>query len=260
MPSESEAHLTIKKVIYGKFNEWYGASIPEYYDEAHELDVYAVTSDGYSIYAEVIWDPSKSHFRDDLLIIQRSDADIIITIVNPKILENDARVREFNKTLLSKRKAGIKMSPMLNGQRVLDDLDYVTYEIRHIIDILLLEKREERGRKEIPIDQQKKEMFLESKEVLGKSSHLLKGHLRHLDKEGDEYHAKGRIPGEIDNIIKHTSILSSIGNKTEKEKIKPIIEEGKKYGELKTTDQFLKFSNDIRKWADKANSIEIDLN
>ncbi|MFX0125958.1 MAG: TolB family protein [Candidatus Hodarchaeota archaeon] len=121
----------------------------------------------------------------------------------------------------------------------------------------ILRKRENNS----TINYQKKiEMFQESKEALRKASGLLKGHLRHLEEEGDEYHAKGRIPGEIENIIQHSSILSSIGNKTEKKKIRPILEEGKKYSELKTTEQFLNFKKEIHKWADKANSIEIDLN
>jgi len=252
---ESEAHVKIKKIIYGKFNEWYGASIREFYDEGHKLDVYAVTSEGYSIYAEVIWDPSKSHFKDDLLSIERSDADIIITIVNPEILENAARVREFEKTLVSKRKAGTKMSPMLNGHKILDNPGSVNHEIKQIVDVLLSEKREQRAR-----DQQKKiEIFRVSKEVLLKSSHLLKGHLGYLEEKGNEYHAKSRIPGEIENIIKHSSVLSSIGNRTEKEKIKSILEKGAIYGGLTTTQQFLKFSNEIREWANEANSIQIDL-
>lgn len=107
--------------------------------------------------------------------------------------------------------------------------------------------------------QKKIEIFLKSKEVLRKSSGLLKGHLRHLEEEGNEYHAKGRIPGEIENIIKHSSTLSSIGNGAEKEKIKPILEKGKIYSEFTTTEQFLEFSNEIREWANKANSIQIDL-
>ena len=40
-------------------------------------------------------------------------------------------------------------------------------------------------------DQQKKiEIFRVSKEVLLKSSHLLKGHLGYLEEKGNEYHAK----------------------------------------------------------------------
>lgn len=103
------------------------------------------------------------------------------------------------------------------------------------------------------------EMFLQSKIILRKSSGLLKGHLSYLNEKGDEYSAKGRIPGEIDNIIEHSSIISSIGNQSEKERIEPIIEDGKKYTKLTTTEDFLKFSDEIRNWADKANSIQIDL-
>jgi hypothetical protein len=259
MSPESEAHLKIKELVRDKLKEWYGASITEYYNEGHELDVYAVTSEGYSIYVEVIWDPSKVHFKDDLLIIQRSDADIILTIVNPEILKNPNRVREFEKTLFSKRKSGKKMSSMMDGQQIIENAHYLNDEMRETVNSLIEEKRGENARKKTLIDQQKKAIFRESKEILGKSSLLIKGHLKYLKEEGDKYHAKNRIPMEINNITKHSSILSSIGSETEKNKIEPIIQEGKKYGKLTTTDQFLKYNEEISKWADEANSIEIDI-
>lgn len=122
------------------------------------------------------------------------------------------------------------------------------------------EKSDEHERKKTSTDQEKKvSMFRNSKKVLGRSSLLLKGHLEHLKEEGDKYHANNRIPMEINNITRHSSILSSIGNETEKEKIEPIIKEGNKYGEFTTTDEFLKFNKEIRKWADNANSIQIDI-
>jgi hypothetical protein len=140
---ESEYHKKIKLLLYTKLNEWYGCAIPEYYDEAHQLDAYAVTTDGITIYVEVIWSPSDGNFLRDLMIIQRADADLIFPVVNPKILENPKRVREFLKTQSSKRKALKKMSPMLNGDRILTDQAYVEYELKQLIDSYLEEKREE---------------------------------------------------------------------------------------------------------------------
>jgi len=137
--TESEFHKKIKQKIYQKLRDWYGASIPEYKHEAHELDVYAVTSNGISIYVEVIYDSSHGHFRDDLLIIERSNADIIVVFVHPKILKNDNRVKEYEKTLISKRKNNIKMSHMLNGELALNDENYVNYDLKQIIDIYILE-------------------------------------------------------------------------------------------------------------------------
>lgn len=108
---------------------------------AHILDNYAITSDGITIYVEVIYDSSRSHFRDDLLIIERSKADLIFTIVNPDILENEDRIREYQKTQASKRKSGTKMSSMINGDRILTDTNYVNFEFKQRVDTYLMEKR-----------------------------------------------------------------------------------------------------------------------
>ena len=100
-------------------------------------------------------------------------------------------------------------------------------------------------------------IFQDSKKVLRKSTGLLIGHLRHIQNEGKKYHATGRIPGEIQNIIEHMSILSYIGNKTEKETIDLLIEEGEKYAELEL-EKLLEFHDKIIRWAIKANKIQIN--
>jgi hypothetical protein len=148
MSSESEAHKNIKVIIYNKMKDWYGASITEYYDESHELDIYSMTLNGISIYVEVIWSSSKQHFIDDLLIIQRANADIIFTIVSPEIISDEKKRREYEKTLISKRKSGTLMFPMINGQNFLDNPSYVDTEFRHIVDIALIEKRSEEKKRE----------------------------------------------------------------------------------------------------------------
>jgi len=71
--------------------------------------------------------------------------------------------------------------------------------------------------------------------------------------------AKGRIPGEILNIVEHLSILSSIGNEDEKVKIDPLVKEGESYCEFSSTIQFLKNHSTISQWATRANSIQIDI-
>jgi len=108
------------------------------------------------------------------------------------------------------------------------------------------------------LQKEKLRIFQDSKKVLRKSTGLLIGHLRHIQNEGKNYHAIGRIPGEIKNIMGHMSILSSIGNITEKEMIDLLIEEGEKYAELLLLEEFLEFHAELIRWAIKANRIQIN--
>jgi hypothetical protein len=50
------------------------------------------------------------------------------------------------------------------------------------------------------LQKEKLRIFQDSKKVLRKSTGLLIGHLRHIQNEGKNYHAIGRIPGEIQNM------------------------------------------------------------
>lgn len=59
------------------------------------------------------------------------------------ILKNPDRVRDFRKTQISKRKSGFKMSQMINGDRILEDPDYVDFEFKQLVDTYIMEKREE---------------------------------------------------------------------------------------------------------------------
>jgi hypothetical protein len=123
-----------------KLRTWYGASINEYYDSGHELDVFAITNSGVKIYLEVIWHPSLSHVKSDLLILERSESDVKIVIANPEIIQSSSLVKEYNKSVMSLRKRGVKIwGVMLNGVRVLDDPIYVDIEIKQVIDSLLAE-------------------------------------------------------------------------------------------------------------------------
>jgi len=138
---ESDQHVNIKDIVEKKLREWYGASINEYYDSGHELDVYAVTPSGLSIYTEVVWHPSLSHLKHDLLILERSDADVKLIIANPEIIKNDKLIKEYNKTVISQRKKGVVIfGTMINGDRILKDNEYTNFELKGIFDSLILEK------------------------------------------------------------------------------------------------------------------------
>jgi len=209
---ESEYHKKIKELVYQKLSEWFGASIPEYYDEAHELDVYSVTSDGLSIYVEVIFDSSKGHFRDDLLIIQRSDADLIFAIVSPEILKKSDRVKEFQKTQISKRKSGIKMSPMINGDRILSDPNYVDFEFKQLVESYLLEKRQENKPKEpdlqvFLLDENEKPCLELTVKPLYVNEKVLK------KKASTTFEKLQKAQNELQNLIPINVLLSNDGSK-----------------------------------------------
>lgn len=140
MSPESPEHHEIKKIIEDKLRDWYGASIDEFNDSGHELDVYAITHSGLRIYTEIIWHPSLSHLKSDLLILERSDANIKVVIANPEILIRDPFVREYNKTVISQKRKGVKIwGVMINGERILSESTYIDYEIKQIFDALIEE-------------------------------------------------------------------------------------------------------------------------
>ena len=140
MSPESREHFEIKKIVEDKMREWYGASIDEYYDSGHELDVFAMTSSGLNLYTEVIWHPSLNHLKNDMLILERSDADIKVVITNPEILRNYRLVKEYNKTVISQRNKGVKIwGRMINGERILKEDDFTNIELKQIYDSLIEE-------------------------------------------------------------------------------------------------------------------------
>jgi len=116
------------------------------------------------------------------------------------------------------------------------------------------------GNVTINVDPEKKEhesTFRECKRVIRKSSGLLKGHLKHIMEEGDKYESKDRTQGEIDNIINELSTLSLIGNYDDKVKIKLLLDEGRDYSEITTTDQFIAREREITRWVNRAIAIDI---
>jgi hypothetical protein len=149
---ESPPHVALKNLLVGKLREWYGASINEYPSSGHELDVFGVTSSGVSIYIEVIWSPSKMQFFRDMSMLQQSDADVKLVVVNPEIMANGEMVREFGKAVVAQRRQGkVICGDLLNGQRIAEDPEYVDYALRNLIEQLVNEAQTRSGESEKPL-------------------------------------------------------------------------------------------------------------
>lgn len=136
--SESVEHREIKALISERLKEWTGATLQEYPSSGHELDVFAMTQDGISIYVEIIWSDSLQNFYRDLSMIQASDANLKLVVVNPKILSNEKCQREFEKVAISQRKLGFAMhGDLIDGDRVVKDQVYLETEFKKIVVELL---------------------------------------------------------------------------------------------------------------------------
>jgi len=143
MPKESESHEKIKGLLESKLHEWFGASIQEYPSAGHIHDVFAVTSTGVSIYVEVIWFHSKTHFLSDMNMLQQSDADVKVAIGSPEVLADMKMLREFSKVVISQRRAGrIIHGDMPNGIRILEDSEYVENDLKKLFEHLVGEARQ----------------------------------------------------------------------------------------------------------------------
>jgi len=135
---ESVEHRKIKELIENRLREWFGASIKEYPHSGHELDVYAVTSENVTIYVEIIWSDSRSNFFRDLVMIQQVEADVKLVIASPRVLAREDYRREFSKVVVSQLKIGYSIySEFLNGQKILDDSNYLDTEVKGIISSLI---------------------------------------------------------------------------------------------------------------------------
>lgn len=137
-PSESNEHKRIKELFRDHLKKWTGATLEEYPSSGHELDVLAMTPEGISIYVEIIWSASTQNFYRDMSMIQSSDANIKIVVVNPRILSNKNFQREFEKVAISQRKLGFAMhGELVDGSRVLEDKSYADNELKQVIIELL---------------------------------------------------------------------------------------------------------------------------
>jgi hypothetical protein len=141
---ESLSHVALKQLLVTKLKEWYGASIEEYPSSGHHLDVVSVTSSGVSIYIEIVWSLSKTQFMSDINMLQQSDADVKLVAVNPEIMANNEMDREFAKVVIAQRRQGKTIcGDLLNGQRILEDSQYVDHDLRDLIGQLVLQAQRE---------------------------------------------------------------------------------------------------------------------
>ena len=142
MCPESYQHDELKRLMESKLSEWFGVSIREYYMDGHRLDIYAITSTKISIYVEIIW--SKGQYESDMIMLQRSDADIKAIIAGPKILEDESKVRDYTKFAIIQTRGGRTVpNEMLSGERILNEPSYVDSELKGIF-IELLSQAERR--------------------------------------------------------------------------------------------------------------------
>lgn len=132
--SESSQHKKIKEIIVEKLKEWTGATLQEYQSSGHELDVFAVTQAGISVYVEIIWASSQLNFFRDMTMVQESDANVKIVVASPKVISNIDYQRKFEKVAISQRRFNIAMhGSLIDGQRILDDSNYLETEFKTII-------------------------------------------------------------------------------------------------------------------------------
>ncbi len=139
---ETGEHKTLKQLLVAKLKEWFGASMPEYFSVGHELDVFAVTPDGISIYVEIVWSSSKTHFLQDINMIQQSDADVKVMIGSTEVINNDAFKREFDKVVITQLRSGKTIySEILDGNKILDDVRHTNSNLKKIFKRLVNEAK-----------------------------------------------------------------------------------------------------------------------
>ena len=131
--NERDEHKLIKKIMMHQLKEWFnGCTILEYPHSGHELDVYSVLPE-ISIAVEVIWTDSPTHFYKDINILQSSDANVKIVIVNPKILLKENLLRHYEKVAVGETNKGFILSEMIDGQRIIDDKEFLEKDLKNIV-------------------------------------------------------------------------------------------------------------------------------
>ena len=132
--SESPEDKKTKELISDRLKRWTGAGIEEYPSSGHELDVFAVTPEGVSIYIEIIWTATDRNFFRDMNMIQQSDAEVKLVVVNPKILDKGKYIREFSKVAISQRRIGFAMhGKLFNGTKLIKDSNYLDVEFKETL-------------------------------------------------------------------------------------------------------------------------------
>lgn len=137
MSGETEQHRKLKEVMRKKLENWFGASIVEYPSSGHELDVFSVSPKGIKLMVEIMWTPTPTNFYRDLSLLLQSDAKIKVLVVNKSIFSNPKLVREFQKARISEITKGCKVSNMLDGNRILEDENYVESEMYEHLKALI---------------------------------------------------------------------------------------------------------------------------
>lgn len=151
---ETNEHREIKDILCQQLKDWVGISIEEYPSSGHELDVFGVTSDGISIYIEIIWSDSRTHFFSDINMLQQSDADIKLAVGSPSVIAKDEYKREFSKVVISQRRVGrVIHDEMLDGLRILSDRDYLTHTLKGLLFTMIEQVRSRRVVKPIAREQ-----------------------------------------------------------------------------------------------------------
>ena len=123
MCPETDEHKQIKEIVLAILRGIYGTGLSEYPDSGQVTDVYVITPDQIEIFVENVWTSTKSNFQRDLNILHRSKADVKILIVNPKILEEESLLREFEKTKMSEIRLGVVISDMIDGSLFLSQYE-----------------------------------------------------------------------------------------------------------------------------------------
>ncbi|RIK82265.1 hypothetical protein DCC62_00540 [candidate division KSB1 bacterium] len=122
----------MKALFRDGLKRWVGASIEEYPSSGHELDIFCVTAEGISIYIEIIWTDSKTHFLSDINMLQQSDAAVKLVVGSPGVVEKYQR--EFSKVVISQGRSGkIIHEEILDGSKILENLEYFENEVKRLI-------------------------------------------------------------------------------------------------------------------------------
>jgi len=130
---ESAEHNKIKTAISEKLKVWTGATLQEYPSSGHELDVYAMTPEGISVYVEIIWSSSKNNFFRDLNLLQTSDAKVKLVVASPEIISKKSCRREFEKVVIAQRKLGIAIhGNLIDGLKIIQRPKYMENDFKKI--------------------------------------------------------------------------------------------------------------------------------
>lgn len=134
--SESDEHKKLKEMFTNFYQDELGATIPEHLSSGHELDIYCVTSDGITIYTEIVWSDSKAHYLSDINMMHRSSADIKIMIGSPNVIDKFGR--QYTKSVIAlRRDRYIVPDKILEGQKYLDENVLLETEFKPFIKTLI---------------------------------------------------------------------------------------------------------------------------